>query len=419
MVNNEIKRVVLLFGAGAARPWDGPSTKDVTDLILGRYKEDELRHTDAKVVNLIFKYLENIDLNSTLSGQVNFEGIISLIEELILFYNEKEKGSSLILSNFFNLKPEFRIELESCFSNSESHFQNLINTLNDVLLSITDIVYKYSKRIVPSENEVDLVKLKNRLNLNELFDEWILRVYSNKNILRSYTLNYENIFKILLEKSLNKEINNLEKIDIFEGLGEQYYESEIERILFDRNCNCHFNLHGSIFWHVEKYHRFNAFEDPHFCYRKFPDVLGSSNAVISEVEVGRPFVFSNIIAGYKKSQRSFSTPFKQMHSSFEMDCLTCDELYIIGYSFSDVHINFGVNSAIRSNKNCKIKVIDPSFKNDLSCKMNDLIKRFPSIFDIKKIAKDVNKPNSMPKSFFQGRLEIYPLSFEEFLKIKK
>ena len=413
------KRVVLLFGAGAARPWGGPSTQDVTDLILGRIEGDKACHTDPKVINLIYNFLYYKYSQSSSDVRINFEDIISVIEELILFYYKEEKGSNLILPHFFDLKSDFRDDLESCFSNEKSVFENLISTLNEVLLSITDIVYRYSKWILPKKEEIESIKSKDRVSLNELFNSWVLKICSNNTVIRSYTLNYDRLFKILLEDSLNKSLNNSEANEVFEGLGGVLYESNVKNIFFDRNCNCHFNLHGSIYWHVNKYSPLNSFEDHHFNFREFPDVPGSSGPIISELEKGRPFVFSNIIAGYKKSQRSFITPFKQMHASFEMDCLNGDISYIIGYSFSDSHINAAIKTSISHNKKMKLIIIDPSFKDEnLVSNMEFLLNIFPSLIDIKKLVNDSNKKGVIPKEFMEGRLIIYPLTFEDYLKFE-
>ncbi len=410
------KRIVLLFGAGAARPWGGPSTQDVTDLIQGKIEGDKAGHTDPKVINLIYNFLYYKYSQSSSEVRINFEDIISVIEELILFYYKEEKGSNLILPHFFDLKSDFRDDLESCFSNGKSVYENLVIILKDVLLSITNLVSRYSKNILSSENELDSINLKERIILNNLFNKWTSSIYSDNTYIRAYTLNYDRLFKVLLDDFFNNYFPGSENHEVFEGLENALYEPGIKRILFERDIHCHFNLHGSIFWHMNKYNPFNALEDHHFNSREFPDIPGSNGDILKEIEFGRPFVLSNIIAGYKKSQRSFLTPFKQMHASFEMDCLSCDEVYLIGYSFSDSHVNFGINSGIENNKNCIINIIDPWFKNDSVEKVENIITKFPRLFNLKTFS--INSIETIPRVYFEGRLKIYPLTFEDYLKFK-
>ena len=55
------------------------------------------------------------------------------------------------------------------------------------------------------------------------------------------------------------------------------------------------------------------------------------------------------------------TPVKQMQAAFDRDCCLADELYIIGYSFSDEHINGSIKTALRYNKNLRVTIVDPYF----------------------------------------------------------
>lgn len=73
---------------------------------------------------------------------------------------------------------------------------------------------------------------------------------------------------------------------------------------------------------------------------------------------------TNIITGYQKAQKAVITPFKQMQSAFDKDCCFAEEIYIIGYSFGDEHINGSLRTALRHNPDLKIIIVDPFFMKE-------------------------------------------------------
>ncbi len=70
---------------------------------------------------------------------------------------------------------------------------------------------------------------------------------------------------------------------------------------------------------------------------------------------------TNIITGFQKAQKAMITPFKQMQAAFDKDCFFSEEIYIIGYSFGDEHINATLRTALRHNDKLKIIIVDPFF----------------------------------------------------------
>ena len=50
-----------------------------------------------------------------------------------------------------------------------------------------------------------------------------------------------------------------------------------------------------------------------------------------------------------------------MFSAFDRDCFEADELYIIGYSFGDEHLNDIIRNARKYNREVKIIIINPTF----------------------------------------------------------
>lgn len=107
-----------------------------------------------------------------------------------------------------------------------------------------------------------------------------------------------------------------------------------------------------------------------------------------------------------------------MHSSFELDCMDGDNMYIVGYSFSDKHVNAGIESAIIQNDKLIIHIIDPSFKNkEFNKNLKKLLTEdFPELFNFLKVTLNQIDLRPHEKKYLNGKLIIYPLTFEEYLE---
>ena len=121
-------------------------------------------------------------------------------------------------------------------------------------------------------------------------------------------------------------------------------------------------------------------------------------------------MITNIVTGYQKAQKAMISPFKQMQSAFDRDCCFVEELYIIGYSFGDEHINASIRTALRHNQNLKMIIVDPFFmKNDLDLAVS--IKIFSATDKHMQIPKKLDKE---VHSHFGGAFIVYTMNFKEF-----
>ena len=103
---------------------------------------------------------------------------------------------------------------------------------------------------------------------------------------------------------------------------------------FVNSKQSYFNLHGSIYLSIAAPNSLS--------YKVMQHAIPQYLTNAYEQEGGSPNdikLFSPIIAGYSKSQRLLSEPFNFGLGAFMNDCNLCDELVIVGYSFSDPHIN--------------------------------------------------------------------------------
>jgi hypothetical protein len=115
------------------------------------------------------------------------------------------------------------------------------------------------------------------------------------------------------------------------------------------------------------------------------------------------------------------TPFKQMQSSFDKDCFFADEIYIIGYSFGDEHINMSIKTAIKYNSTLKIHIVDPSYDEADGKKGYDLlVDQFITVFSEVLEKRDTGpiKLGYKSHSYFDSRIIVSAVSFKDFLKNK-
>ncbi len=375
------KRTVILFGAGAVIGWGAPSTPKITEVV----RKCGFVTSDNKTRITEFIYQKLINEGGFKEEEVNFETIINVIEELIVYYSKhglfESRGSiikpfltptfeSVILNfevlkntshNGFILKiPGRDQEWAQRSQGKESPEQFfLLQLIGEILTEITTHIDNYTLHTTTYSN----VLVEEKSELNRLFGDWIKKE-SEDVILRMYTLNYDRLFKILALQYgyldyVFEGFDCDERIDYYPKL-----RPNIRRILLDEHCNTHYNLHGSIFWQVERYNH-HQLELPYFCLSGMPYLeVNTDEYPTFQCEKGKTIFLTNIVTGYQKTQRSIFSPFKQMQACFDKDCIVGDKLIIVGYSFADEHINASIRTALEVNPDIKIEIIDPSFKKN-------------------------------------------------------
>ena len=164
---------------------------------------------------------------------------------------------------------------------------------------------------------------------------------------------------------------DIEHPEIFEGFDSgdvvdyiQELKPQARRILEDQESHTYYNLHGSVFWRVKALNKYQL-ELPEFYLACGAYLEQNTNEFPTfQSEKGKTVFLTNFITGYQKTQRAIFSPFRQMQAAFDRDCIFGDKLFIVGYSFGDEHINSSIRTALQDNKNLKIEIIDPSFKQN-------------------------------------------------------
>lgn len=242
-----------------------------------------------------------------------------------------------------------------------------------------------------------------------LFSSWIKAI--NKNgILRMYTLNYDRNFKYILE-------NSEYPIEIFEGFDcgsvvdyRAHISPNISKILNDLETNTHYNLHGCAYWDIET-RNIHQLPQPKIFLTAFPNFpINNYEQAIWQSEKGKTIMLTNIITGYQKVQKGIFPPFKQMQAAFDRDCCLADNLYIIGYSFSDEHINASIRTALEYNNDLKVIIVNPDFTSN-NFDLNVVLKVFSA-------SNNMVPPysiNSKSHRFLEGQVLVHTLEFKEYL----
>lgn len=433
------KRIVLLLGAGAVIDWKGPKTCELTKLIResGFYCNDN----KTRITEYLFQSLVK---NGHDEKDINFETIINVIEELLIYYSsfDKDKKTPSLPKVFFNssfeeillnfsieggeVKHGFKLEIPKGVTYEFQH----IGALNEetpaqyffqLLLAnlLTTINVRISKYAYHRNDEHTKIFTEANTEINSLFLKWLERLNLNENILRIYSLNYDRNFKVLALKSGISEIFEGYECGESVELGTKI-RANIPRIITDFDCHCHYNLHGSAFWVPEQRDKFQLFNEELFLQASPHLTINSTEQPYIQIEKGKSIIVSNIITGYQKAQKGYIAPFKQMQSAFDSDCIFTDVLYIIGYSFGDEHINMSIKTALKYNPKIKICIVDPTYderdgKNGyklLQQKFINVFTHYLNNFTSKRINETCNE-------YFDEKIIVYGIGMKEFLTIQQ
>jgi hypothetical protein len=284
-------RVVYLLGAGAMIDFDGPKTSELTDICADVFK----KHNCKGILS---------SLDATYGkGNYNFETIIASIEYLLDWAVAHERRGYISVDNT-NVIVSIMCSKYQSFNGNQllDIYKELINC---IIERVSKYDYNYSHK---SEHDVLTCYFKSEFK---------------KNTNKIYSLNYDRL------------IPNLIGYKIYDGTikSSDFFSYDLK--MFKNSKQSYFNLHGSIYLKREI--------DPMvLSYRVRQCGIPQGLTDAFDQEGGSPNdrkIFSPIIAGYSKSQRMLGEPFNLGLGAFMEDCNLCDELIIVGYSFSDPHIN--------------------------------------------------------------------------------
>lgn len=344
------------MGAGAAYIYRGPSCDELTECLI----------KEVPICTELHKVL--CDYYG--ASRCNFETILAAIEHLLYstehYYSGKLVYTDTIIPALYSCK----------FNYSEAELKDAYQSSINIIIAKIDAY---------SNDRSDAV---DSLLLNYLNDD----KYSTK----VYTLNYDRIIPLIFE---SKQIAYIDGTN-----GHGAFKCSIEE--FVNHKNSYFNLHGNIYLKQNPWMIFDVSQEQDVQHLE----------MMREQDGGNPHnktYFSPIISGYSKTQRLLSQAFSFGIACFAQDLQECSRIDIIGYSFSDPHINstlkyFGQFPAkevniidyIAQDNNIEFKIEE--IARDLSC----YYKQLP----------DNWKMDGDAYLFGTHRLMIYINGFENYLK---
>ena len=344
---------VYLLGAGFTNLYGGPTTASLTNTLAS------LNSVNRSIVQELQNYFGGNDYT--------FETILASLEAVVLYTQPhyKHNINDTIIPALFNLKETYnRCDVEKSYIDS-------INYIIDSILS-------YEGKSSSTNNDVILSHFFQQDCQNHI-----------------YSLNYDRIIPAILGER---------KVQYSDGTSNNSaFRSYIAN--FVNGKNTFFNLHGNISLHQ--------------CQLSFNSVFQSTSPnylkCLTPIIGGNPaerVPFTPIIAGYSKTQRVLSQPFSFGFSCFIEDLQSCEELEIIGYSFSDSYIN-GLLQSFFDFHNKKLTIVDYYSADDYE----DRIESFQSnlSFFYHTIPENYSRNNGMIN--YKGyKLYIYTEGISEYLK---
>lgn len=419
---------VFLFGAGAAIDWGGPSTPELTELICNcGFKNKEGKY----ITQVVFDWL--IESSGLEKWEINFETIINVIEDIAEYWfrssNGQINGLAYPLKGIkkgvwedllnFEVNQEDEVHFSMIIPGADKVIQQELKLIRkekypsaeskffEALLQcvFTEIQARISNYSYITATHSKVLDRRENQEINEL----AINFFENKSkgsILRLYNLNYDRVFQFIFHQiglSVDQGFNDDEVFPISVAHFNPF------KIFQKSEQNCIYHLHGSAFWEVISEDS-NGLDYYKFIHNPFPTLQVNKTFARFEIEKGKPLLIGNIVTGYRKSQRTSLSPFRQMFNAFDLDCHKGEELIVIGYSFSDQHINDIINKAREVNQSQKLVIIDP--KIDIDKFLFNHASKWKWLDQIPERKPIGEKIISIP--FFN--LTFYPMTFREFLE---
>ncbi len=352
-----MKKTTILLGAGAMIPFGGPSTKTITDRLL--------IHKSCVDINTI--------VSEGYEEPCNFETMLSSLELLLEWNLSNDNTKHLTFRDTSIYRNVFQLGLPFQYYTTDKVWEIYKQVINDIIEVIKD--YDYYPQYTGYRYGKDPAML----------DMFISKFQEDSN-LKIYTLNYDRLIPNVIGNHL----------EIYEGIEGESYGYNLKK--FTNHHLTYYNLHGSIYINYNLYTGIQLLDRPVELEDAIIMVGGNPN---------EQKIFLPIIAGYHKSQRMMSQPFNFGLGSFMCDCDDCETIIIVGYSFSDPHINSILSNFIKTD-NTKIIIVDYSSDYVPSHSMIYTIKRvFKTKDKFVKVEDGVYRDTSNTITIFQKGFDIY------------
>ena len=328
---------ILILGAGASRPFYQPelTTKHLTNVISnnGKWRDIVRKYTKKMGVNhsmvntkVVLQVLQKIKHQN-----YNFEQIIEICDKISSF-NINNPPKSKILHDIL-------LYYGAKAPNSSNHVWDWVPFLFRQIIAeeIADLHQNH--------------KVEAYCSLTNLQTQFISSISEGKSI-NIYTLNYD---EIILDA-----IQNLGFTTGFENQGRFCVNTFLSA---DRTISF---LHG---------HSRFSFDDDDIMYHATSqeankhrlDKLPAGNNIKAHdqtrtkhfIDSSYSYAFNTFISTGQQKESTFDiNPYSVYYQKFACDCLKANKIYVIGYSFSDLHINRIISNFLKISPCKKIVIVD-------------------------------------------------------------
>ena len=357
-----MKRTVFLLGAGAAIDWGGPTTNQITDILI---KQGPSNIKGELIINYIYEYFNNGNIGI---DKINFEGVIDIIEQCAQYWLSKDANNTIITKliskdNEF-WENAFSEQYISNYRNYDSKVSPQANFFCKLLLDCYEVIILHIRQYSQFTQNMNKIYCEKNTEINHLAAQYF-KEKSKNSYLRIYSLNYDRVIQAIFQKTNIPFFQGFDSENIVPTVEERHQQLDSKRILTSLNENCIYHLHGNFCWSIDNTN-LNGLDGYQIVNSYYHKPLENSGYQQTASEKNKPLILTPIITGYSKVQRTNLTPFKQMASVFDIDCHTADEIVIVGYSFGDLHINDTIRQARKNNTNVKITIISsPSNRQEI------------------------------------------------------
>ncbi len=350
------KNITILTGAGltAGKDFFGITTAGLTKAFIS-YNHPDLTD-DKELMSFIYSEycfwnkLDSTKIDDNLS-QINFETILQMIEELFSYVEDVER------------------------THHKHKFQN----------SVKNTIYSLNRRLYFRINQVRNPKWKDLSYFfiekiyNHLIDEIVRHLNPhNKDAINTGMLGFKDFLNTQFDKKTHSRRVYTLNYDNWLNRYDNYFDGfvndkfDFKEVINNRITDCHYNLHGCILWHRLLVCEKLAEPEERKHIQSFDGYTISREALLP----------SPIISGYNKLTRINSSPLLEIFHSLTSDCVTANKVLIIGYSFSDPHINNNLKFIDKGTKVIVVVYYDKSCLTDTKSDFHRITWELNDIFGV-------------------------------------
>ncbi|MCA1751386.1 MAG: SIR2 family protein [Cryomorphaceae bacterium] len=359
---------IFLTGAGFATPFGGPTTSCLTELMLA--DSTLITSTDQYFPDRIMEYLKQKESDRD-PDEFNFEHFFHALHKMMVAGYDKSKGreargidillAELISDSGIHQSMKLNWSLRTLINRPTAIWDFNKDVINNYYVAMWIQMY-FEELLTKQIFKYDIGGKNEHNDIVQNFVNYIDTSFQKGKVLyRCYTLNYDYM--------LNKAWESKHPTDYTDGytLDEPLYysDSDSPTLLFDRDSiltnsekPAFLNLHGSVY---TAYSSGAYGKQLIYPYRMKTLAREQEPKMVQDsifYSDGRSMPPFPLIAGREKKLYIEIEPYKTYFEALGRDIERANELNIIGYSFSDEHVNKHIRTFLCKNEPITLIIVD-------------------------------------------------------------